>query len=122
MTDLMDNAVHVRKVRRRSIFGYGYLVTPGVALLGLALFDAVTASRWLIFIGLFVVISVFLFYLPLVSHFRCANCKRFFHYERIGLDAGETVYRCVACGNTSREREWCGMTDIVKSSRGLIRK
>ena len=122
MTDLMDNAVHVRKVRRRSIFGYGYLVTPGVALLGLALFDAVTASRWLIFIGLFVVISVFLFYLPLVSHFRCANCKRFFHYERIGLDAGETVYQCVACGNTSREREWCGMTDIVKSSRGLIRK
>ena len=122
MTDLMDNAVHVRKVRRRSIFGYGYLVTPGVALLGLALFDAVTASRWLIFIGLFVVISVFLFYLPLVSHFRCANCKRFFHYERIGLDAGETVYQCVACGHTKREREWCGMTDIVKSSRRLVRK
>jgi len=118
----MEHAAHVRKVRRKAIFGYGYLVTPGIALLGFALFDAVTASRWLIFIGLFVVLCVFLFYLPLVSHFRCANCKRYFHYERIGLDAGETVYRCVACGHRKHEKEWCGMTDIVKSSRCLIRK
>ncbi len=118
----MEPAAHVRKVRRKSMFGYAYLVTPGIALLGLALFDAVTASRWLIFVGLSAVLFVFLFYLPLVSHFRCATCKRFFHYERVGLDAGETVYRCVGCGHTNHEREWCGMTDIVKSSRSLIRK
>lgn len=118
----MDDAAHSRRVRRRSIIGYGYLITPGFALLGLALYDAITADRWAVFVGLSAVLIVFLFYLPLVSHFRCANCRRFFRYERLGLEAGETVYRCVECGYTKREREWCGMTDIVKSSRRLIRK
>jgi hypothetical protein len=118
----MDDAAHSRRVRRRSIIGYGYLITPGFALLGLALYDAITADRWAVFVGLSAVLIVFLFYLPLVSHFRCANCRRFFRYERLGLEAGETVYRCVECGYTKREQEWCGMTDIVKSSRRLIRK
>lgn len=111
-----------RIVRRKSLLGYAYLVTPGFALLGLALYDAITADRWAVFAGLSAVLIVFLFYLPLVSHFRCANCRRFFRYERLGLEAGETVYRCVECGHTKHEREWCGMTDVVKSSRRLIRK
>ena len=118
----MEHTAHSRQVKRKSLLGYAYLVTPGFALLGFALYDAITASRWVIFAGLSVVLIVFLFYLPLVSHFRCANCRRFFQYERLGLEAGETVYRCVECGHTNREREWCGMTDIVKSSRRLIRK
>jgi DNA-directed RNA polymerase subunit RPC12/RpoP len=111
-----------RKVWRKSVFGYGYLVTPGFAILGLALYDAIIQSRWYVFAGLSVLLAIFLFYLPLVSHFRCANCKRFFRYEQLGLEAGDTLYRCVECGHTKQVREWCGMTDIAKSSRRLIRK
>lgn len=118
----MDPAAHRRKVRRKSVFGYGYLVTPGFVILGLALYDAVTESRWYMFAGLSVLLIVFLFYLPLVSHFRCANCRKFFRYEQLGLESGDTIYRCVECENTVQVREWCGMTDIVKSSRCLIRK
>ena len=118
----MDHAVHVRRVRRKSLLGYAYLVTPGFALLGLALYDAITADRWAVFAGLSAELIVFLFYLPLVSHFRCATCRQFFRYERLGLEAGETVYRCVECGHTNREREWCGLTDVVKSSRRWIGK
>lgn len=118
----MEHTAHSRKVKRKSLLGYAYLVTPGFALLGLALYDAIMADRWAVFAGLSAVLIVFLFYLPLVSHFRCANCRRFFRNERLGLEAGETVYRCVECGHTSHEREWCGMTDIVKSTRRLIRK
>ena len=104
------------------MFSYAYLITPGLALLGFALYDAITASRWFVFVGLSAFLIVFLFFLPLVSHFRCANCKRFFRYERLGLEAGDTVYRCIECGHSTQEREWCGMTDIVKSSRSLRRK
>ncbi|NKB49983.1 MAG: hypothetical protein GKS02_11565 [Alphaproteobacteria bacterium] len=111
-----------RKVRRKAIFGYGYLVTPGFALLGLALFDAIAESRWYVFASLTLFLIVFLFYLPLVSHFRCTKCRRFFHYQKLGLESGDTVYRCVECGHTKHEREWCGMTDIVKSSRCLPRR
>lgn len=118
----MDHVARKRKVWRKSVFRYGYLVTPGFAFLGLALFDAITASRWTVFVGLSAILIVFLFYLPLVSHFRCAHCKRFFRYERLGLEAGDTVYRCVECGYTNQVREWCGMTDIVKSSRSLRRR
>ncbi len=110
------------KVWRKSVIGYVYLVTPGVAILGLALYDAITESRWYVFAGLSALLIVFLFYLPLVSHFRCANCRRFFRYDQRGLEAGDTVYRCVECGHSRHVREWCGMTDIVKSSRRLIRK
>jgi len=118
----MDNAVLSRRIRRKALLGYAYLVTPGFALLGLALYDAVTADRWAVFAGLFAVLTVFLFYLPLISHFRCANCRRFFQNERLGLEDGETIYKCVACGHARREREWCGLTDIAKASRSLIRK
>jgi hypothetical protein len=118
----MERTAHSRRVKRKSLLGYAYLITPGFAILGLALYDAITADRWAVFAGLTVVLIVFLFYLPLVSHFRCTNCRRFFRYERLGLEAGETVYRCVECGHTKREREWCGMTDIVKSSRRIIRR
>jgi hypothetical protein len=118
----MEHTAHSRKVKRKSLWGYAYLVTPGFALLGFALYDAITADRWAVFAGLSAVLIVFLFYLPLVSHFRCAGCRRFFRYERLGLEAGDTVYRCVECGHTNREREWCGLTDVVKSSRRLLRK
>ena len=111
-----------RKVRRKSIIGYAYLVTPGFAVLGLALYDAITASRWVVFVGLSAVLIVFLFYLPLVSHFRCANCRQFFRKERLGLEAGDTVYRCVECGHTNHVREFCGLADVLRPTRSLIRK
>ncbi len=122
MDHVAHNAALRRKVRRKAVFGYGYLVTPGIAILGLALWDAIMGSRWLVFLVLAAVIAVFLFYLPLISHFRCANCRRFFHYQRMGLDGGDTVYQCIECGHTNREREWCGLSDIVKSSRSLTRR
>ncbi|MDH3738618.1 MAG: hypothetical protein OER92_05440 [Alphaproteobacteria bacterium] len=122
----MDDAAPDRntrnRVRRKSVIGYVYLVTPGVAILGLALYDAITETRWVVFVGLAALLIAFLFYLPLVSHFRCTNCRRFFRYEQLGLELGDTVYRCIECGHNKRMREWCGMTDIVKSTRGLIRK
>lgn len=122
MSQAIPTAAARRKVKRKSIFGYAYLVTPGFALMGLALFDAVSEGRWYLFAGVSALLIIFLFYLPLVSHFRCANCRRFFRYETLGLDSGDTVYRCVECQHTRQVREWCGMTDIVKSGRCLIRK
>lgn len=122
MDDLDTDLQAKRKVRRKAVTGYVYLITPGVALLGFALYDAITESRWYVFAGLLAGLLVFLFYLPLVSHFRCADCRRFFRYAQLGLESGDTVYRCIECGHTKRVREWCGMTDIVKSTRRLRRR
>ncbi len=114
-------AAHLRRVRRKAMFGYAYLVTPGVAFLGLALFDAVTKDRWTLFLILLALIGVFFFYLPLIGHFRCARCRHYFCRERLRLFRGDTVYRCAECGHSDAVREWCGMTDMVKSSRCLVR-
>ena len=109
------------RVRRKAIFGYVYLVTPGVVILGIALHDAVSESRWTLFLILLAVIGAFFFYLPLIGHFRCSQCRHYFSREKLRLRRGDMLYRCVACGHSDAEREWCGMTDMVKSSRCLVR-
>jgi len=110
-----------RTVRRKAVFGYLYLVTPGIVFLGIALFDALTENRWTLFLALLVLIGLGLFYLPLVGHFRCARCRIYFSRDRLRLVRGDTVYRCVECGHTEAVREWCGATDLAKSSRRLVR-
>lgn len=102
------------------MFGYLYLVTPGVAFLGIAFYDAVTENRWTLFLILLALIGAFFFYIPLIGHFRCQLCRHYFSRERLRLDRGDTVYRCAECGHSDAVREWCGMTDMVKSSRCLV--
>lgn len=110
-----------RKIRRKAVFGYMYLVTPGIAFLGIALYDAITENRWTLFLVLLALIGLFFFYVPLIGHFRCQRCRHYFSRERLRLVRGDTVYRCADCGHSDAVREWCGMTDIVKSSRCLVR-
>lgn len=110
-----------RTVRRKAVFGYLYLVAPGIVFLAIALYDAITENRWTLFLILLALIGLFFFYLPLVGHFRCAKCRHYFSRERRRLIRGDTIYRCAVCGHTNAVREWCGMTDMAKSSRCFIR-
>lgn len=121
MDEAIANTGVRRSVRRRAVFGYIYLITPGVAFLSIALHDAITQDRWTLLLVLSVLIGLFFFYLPLIGHFRCPQCRHYFSRERLRLERGATIYRCADCGHTDAVREVCGVTDMAKSSRCFVR-